>query len=38
MNAVGVKLGNGWYSKEQQSSGDYGQQKSFLSMRNLFCF
>jgi hypothetical protein len=33
MNAIGVKLGNGWYSREQHGEKDYGK-KNFL----FFCF
>jgi hypothetical protein len=37
MNAVGVKLGNGWYSREQHGEQDYGKQKfSFFFHTNFF--
>jgi hypothetical protein len=36
MNAVGVKLGNGWYSREQHGEQDYGKQNFFLFHKNFF--
>jgi hypothetical protein len=30
MNAVGVKLGNGWYSAEQHGAGYYGKEEHFF--------
>jgi hypothetical protein len=30
MNAVGVKLGNGWYSREQHGEAAYGKRKFFV--------
>jgi hypothetical protein len=39
MNAVGVKLGNGWYSQEQLEGTNYGKWKlSFFFISNEFSF
>jgi hypothetical protein len=36
MNAVGVKLGNGWYSREQHGEASYGKRKFSLSFFKIF--
>jgi alpha-L-rhamnosidase len=38
MNAVGVKLGNGWYSPEQQGERSYGKQKFSFFFTGKFSF
>ena len=39
MNAVGVKLGNGWYSHEQHGEASYGKQNfSFFFLFHTNCF
>jgi hypothetical protein len=34
MNAVGVKLGNGWYSHEQHGKSTYGKVKHSFFVSN----
>jgi alpha-L-rhamnosidase len=38
MNAVGVKLGNGWYSQEQLGGTNYGKYEKILFDRAIYCF
>jgi alpha-L-rhamnosidase len=38
MNAVGVKLGNGWYSREQQGEQSYGKRKFSFFFTGKFSF
>jgi len=35
MNAVGVKLGNGWYSAEQHGAVYYGKKEYLLFRREI---
>jgi hypothetical protein len=37
MNAIGVKLGNGWYSREQHGERDYGKEKFFFCFTRIVC-